>query len=69
MNSNSFLSEIEVKAKYSAMLNGFYQLTADKLAAISMQDREASARQNTIAFFKRRDGITITEEQLLALLD
>ena len=62
-------SETEVRAKYETMLNGFYQLLADKLSTISMRVRESVARENTIAFYRRRDGITITEEQLLAILN
>jgi len=62
-------SETEVRAKYETMLNGFYQLSADKLSTISMRVRESVARENTIAFYRRRDGITITEEQLLAILN
>ena len=68
-NIETSFSESEVKAKYETMLNSFYQLPADVVDTVSMRDREFAARENTIAFFKRRDGKTITEEWLLAILD
>jgi hypothetical protein len=67
-NIETSLSESEVKAKYQTMLNSFYQLPADRLHTISMQDREFAAREGTMVFFKRRDGITLSEEQLLAII-
>lgn len=63
------LSVSEVIAKYQTMLNGFYQLPADKLDTIPVGDMESVARENTIAFFKNRDGITLTEEQLMVILE
>ena len=69
LSTSNSVSETEVKAKYQTMLDGFYHLPADVVDRIPMGDRESVARVNVIAFFKNRDGITITEEQLLAILD
>jgi hypothetical protein len=69
ITTSNILSESEVKAKYQTMLDGFYHLPADVVDRIPMGDREAVTRVNIIAFFKNRDGITITEKQLFAILD
>lgn len=69
MTTSNNVSETEVKAKYQTMLDGFYHLPADVVDRIPIGDRESVARVNIIAFFKNRDGMTITEEQLLAVLD
>jgi hypothetical protein len=61
------VSESEVRAVYRALFDGFYQLPADQLKTIPVQDMEFASRQGAIAIFNRR-GIAFTEEEILAIV-
>jgi hypothetical protein len=57
----------EVRAVYQTMVTGVHRMRADKLSALSSEDRDLMIRQSTIAELKRR-GVTISEEELIPLI-